>query len=409
MIDERLLAAPIAVIHGPQLRDRLVRLIHEHEKVAGEVIHQGGRRLARTAPRQMPGVVLHARAAAHLLEHLKIKHGALLEPLRLEQPLPISKLRQTSPELVADAPDRGGELLLGRDVMARGKDRHAVHLPPDDAAQRVDLRDRVHLVAEELDAHGAVVLVRWEDLHHVPARPECAAMEVHIIALILHLHETSQQLVAVDLLAHRDGRHHPVVGLGGADAEDARHARHDDHVTPAEQRVGRRVPHAVDLLVDVGVLLDERVGRGDVGLWLVVVVVADEVLHPVVGKQRLELPVQLRRQGLVVHQDERGSLHVGDDVRHGEGLAAPGDPEQHLVGLAISYAGGERLDRLWLAATGFKVRDQLKGAVRGDLRAHGVLKVPHGRGVVRVVRLGHAVNVAAPWPSRSSPVVARGS
>ena len=42
VIDERLLAAPIAVIHGPQLRDRLVRLIHEHEKVAGEIIHQVG-------------------------------------------------------------------------------------------------------------------------------------------------------------------------------------------------------------------------------------------------------------------------------------------------------------------------------------------------------------------------------
>ena len=49
-------------------------------------------------------------------------------------------------------------------------------------------------------------------------------------------------------------------------------------------------------------------------------------------------------------------------------------------GARISYAGGERLDRLWLAATGFKVRDQLKGAVRGDLGAHGVLKVPQGEG-----------------------------
>ena len=40
----------------------------------------------------------------------------------------------------------------------------------------------------------------------------------------------------------------------------------------------------VDLVVDRRVLLDVRVGRGDVGLGLVVVVVGDEVLDRVVGK-----------------------------------------------------------------------------------------------------------------------------
>jgi hypothetical protein len=47
------------------------------------------------------------------------------------------------------------------------------------------------------------------------------------------------------------------------------------------------VPHPVDLLVDERVLLDVRVGRGDVGLGLVVVVVADEVVDGVVGEEDL--------------------------------------------------------------------------------------------------------------------------
>ena len=77
-----------------------------------------------------------------------------------------------------------------------------------------------------------------------------------------------------------------------------------------QQRVRRRVAHAVDLVVDERVLLDVRVRRGDVRLGLVVVVVADEVLDGVVGEELLELAVELRRQRLVVRDDQRGPLHV---------------------------------------------------------------------------------------------------
>ena len=55
-----------------------------------------------------------------------------------------------------------------------------------------------------------------------------------------------------------------------------------DHVAPGQQRLGRRVPEPLDLLVDRGVLLDVGVGLRDVRLGLVVVVVGDEVLDRVV-------------------------------------------------------------------------------------------------------------------------------
>ncbi len=73
---------------------------------------------------------------------------------------------------------------------------------------------------------------------------------------------------------------------------------HDD-VAPGEQRVGRRVPQPLDLVVDRGVLLDVGVRLRDVRLGLVVVVVGDEVLDRVVGQQLAELVGQLRGQRLV--------------------------------------------------------------------------------------------------------------
>ena len=53
---------------------------------------------------------------------------------------------------------------------------------------------------------------------------------------------------------------HAVVGLGVAEAVDARHRGDDDHVAPLEQRPRRGEAQAVDLLVDRRLLLDVGVG-----------------------------------------------------------------------------------------------------------------------------------------------------
>ena len=107
-------------------------------------------------------------------------------------------------------------------------------------------------------------------------------------------------------------------------------------VVALEQRPRRRVAHAVDLLVDVGFLLDIGVGARDVGFGLVIVVVGDEIFDRVVGKEALELAVELRRQRLVGREDQRRTLGRLDHFRHGEGLAGAGDAEQHLVALVSS-------------------------------------------------------------------------
>ena len=93
----------------------------------------------------------------------------------------------------------------------------------------------------------------------------------------------------VDLDAACEVERHRRVGLGVADAVDARDRGDDDYVAARQQRERRRVAHAIDLFVDDRVLLDEGVGRRDVRLGLVVVVVADEVVDRVVGEQLLEL------------------------------------------------------------------------------------------------------------------------
>ena len=111
----------------------------------------------------------------------------------------------------------------------------------------------------------------------------------------------------------------------------------------------------VELLVDVGVFLYIEVGSRDVGFRLVVVVVADEVLDGVLGEEFLELGRQLRRERLVVGDDDGGALDALYDVRHRERLAAAGDAHERLMRQAVRDAVDDSLHRLRLVAGGLKI------------------------------------------------------
>ena len=100
----------------------------------------------------------------------------------------------------------------------------------------------------------------------------------------------------------------------------------------------------VDLVVDRRVLLDVGVARGHVRLGLVVVVVADEVLDPVVGEELAQLVGQLRGERLVRGDDQRRTLHLLDRPGDGRALARARDAEQCLEPIAAFDAGRQRRD-----------------------------------------------------------------
>jgi hypothetical protein len=137
---------------------------------------------------------------------------------------------------------------------------------------------------------------------------------------------------------------------GIADPVDRRHRRHDHHVAPLEQRLGGRQAHLFDVLVDRRILLDVQIARGHIRFGLVIVVVGNEVLDRVLGKELAELRVELRRQGLVRRQHERRPALAGDDVSHRVGLARAGDAKQRLEGEPVVDALGELVDRFGLIA-----------------------------------------------------------
>jgi hypothetical protein len=241
------------------------------------------------------------------------------------------------------------------------------------AANGIDLANGLDGVAEELDADGGVGLVGREDLDDVATHAERTAVKIDVVSLVLDVDQHAEQVVATKLLADLEVDEQTGVTLGGADAVDAAHARDDDHVAAREQRTRRRVAHAIDLVVDDRVLVDVRVARRDVGLGLVVVVVADEVLDRVLREQLLHLAVELRGERLVRRHDERRLAVLRDHVADGERLAGARDAEEHLVLLALFEAAHELRDGLRLIALRLELRDQLE-----ERLGHGE------RGIMRV-------------------------
>ena len=200
-----------------------------------------------------------------------------------------------------------------------------------------------------------------EEFDGVAAHAKHAARKVAAAALVLQRHEIGEQLPLVDLLAHLQGEGHGRIGLDRTDAVDAGDRGHDDDIVALEQGARGRMAHAVDLLVDGAFLLDIGVGPRHIGLGLIVIVVGDEIFDRVVGEEGFELPVELRRQGLVGRQNQGGPVGAGDHLRHGEGLARAGHAQQHLIALMFADGVHQLSDGAGLVALGLVFADDLEG------------------------------------------------
>ena len=299
VLDEHLLAGPVAAVHGANLGQGHVGLVDEEHVVLGEVVHQRVGGAAGLSLGQVARVVLDAGAVARLAQHLHVVAGPRLDALGLQQPALGPHVGQVPIELGLDVLDGKLELLVGRDEVLGGVYLHVVALAQQLAGEGVQLDDALDLVAPELDAHGHLVLVRGHDLQGVAAHAEVAPGHVVVVALVLHVDQLADQAAAAALLAPAHVGDEALVLLWRAQAEDAGDRRHDQHVAPGQQGPRGRVAQLVELLVDVGLLLDVGVGARHVRLGLVVVVVADEVLDGVAGEKFLELRRKLCGQVLL--------------------------------------------------------------------------------------------------------------
>ncbi|MNI11489.1 hypothetical protein D3C73_646360 [compost metagenome] len=351
--------------------------VDEQKRVVGDVFEQGRRRLAGIAAGEITRIVFDAGAGAGGFEHFDIVTGALFEALGFEQATALFQLGKPVLQLFLDLLDRAVQRRARGDIVRVGVDFDRLQVAGLLAGERVELGDRVDLVAEHRDAPCGIFKVGREDFNGVAADPERAADEIDVLALVLLGDEIGEQLALVEPVAdfHLEG--HRRVGFDRTDTIDAGDRCDDDAVVALQQRAGGGVAHAVDLFVDRRFLLDEGVGARHIGFRLVIIVIGDEIFDRVVREEILELGIELRGQRLVGREDDGGALGFLDHLGHGEGFARAGNAEQDLAALVVVDALDEIGDRGRLVAGGLVFRRHADGdAAFGFRRAFGPVRRP---------------------------------
>lgn len=87
----------------------------------------------------------------------------------------------------------------------------------------------------------------------------------------------------------------------------------------------------VNLVVYGKVLFNIGIGAGNIGLGLIIIIIAYKKLHAVIGKKLAHFVAKLRRERFIMRKYQRGPADVFDDIRHGKGLAAARYAQQHLM------------------------------------------------------------------------------
>ncbi len=305
--------------------------VDHQQAVRRKVVKQRRRRFARPAPGEVARVVFDAGAVAQLVHHLQIELGTLAQALLFQQLIVRQQHLTAVRQLGFDLFHRLHNTLARRYIVRFRVDGEALDHRLDVTGQRIEQRQAFNLFVEQLHAQRHIVRLRREDINHLAAHAEGPALERLIVTGVLQLRQTAQNRTLIDDHPLRQVQHHLEIEIRIAQAVDRRHRGHHHHITTLQQRLGRRQTHLLDMFVHRGIFLDKRVGAGNVGFRLVVVVVGDEILHRVFREELFHLTIQLRRQRFVRRENHRRTLEIGNDVGNGEGFARTGNPQQGLV------------------------------------------------------------------------------
>ena len=332
VLDQGYLPRPVASIHGAHLGDRHVAFVHHQKEIVSEVIEQAEWPLPGLSAVEVTAVVLDSAAEPQFSHHLQVVGGALLKSFAFNEASLFVEPLHLFDHVLLNLPDALMQGVLSRNKEVGWVNAQRLKLVQDLAGFRINGLDAFDLISPEMNAH-CMVGIGQENIDHIAVDPERSPAEFAPGAVIKAFNEAVKKGVPADDLARLDFDHAFVKLHRVSNAINAADGGHHDDV-PATAQQGRcgRESELFNFLVDGQILFDEGSARGDVGLWLIVVVVADEVLDQVVGKEFLEFTVELRSQGFVVAQHQSGSLRPLNHIGHRERLARACDAKEGLVG-----------------------------------------------------------------------------
>ena len=199
-----------------------------------------------------------------------------------------------------------------------------------------------------------------KDVDRIAPYAKRTAQKLHVIALVLHLDELADEILAFLRVSRAQNQSHLCVAFGLADAVDGRDRRHDHRIATFENGFGGCKPHLFDMLIDGRILFNEKIARRHISFGLIVVVVGNKVFDSVVREELTHFTVELRRKRLVGRHHDGWYSQARNDVSHRKGLARPGNAQKRLRAVALPKAFGKFGNRRRLITGRIELRVQFK-------------------------------------------------
>lgn len=287
VFNEIRLARLVASVHGLNLRYGYMGLVNDQQEILREIVEQAERARPRRSSVEIARVVLNTLTITEFENHLDIVVDAFGQALGFERSSFAFKLIDTKTEVVPDVVDSHPYTLLAGYEDRSGVDVEFVERVYFAAGNRFDGQEFVDLVAPKDDAQ-CEILVSEKDVHRITLDAEITSVEFYLVTDILSVDEIKEKGVADVVCAFLQRNKIGIERIGVSHAVDTGH-RADDHHVPSsgKQRRNGGESEFVNLVVDGEVLLDIGIGGGDIGFWLVIVVVGDKILDLVVRKEPL--------------------------------------------------------------------------------------------------------------------------
>lgn len=154
-------------------------------------------RLPGGAAIEVSGVVFDAGTEADFLDHLDVVLRPGHEAVGFEETALALEALHLLFEFGVDAVEGALQLLLGEHVLNGGEDEETRGVGDDLHRDRVEDLEALDGIAEEFDADGDL-LVCGVNLDDVASDAESAALEVHLVARVLHVGEADEEVAAID-------------------------------------------------------------------------------------------------------------------------------------------------------------------------------------------------------------------
>ena len=283
----------------------------------------------------MTRIVLNSTAESGFFHHLDIKICPFCDALCFEKFIFTFKILHPFLELRFNAVTCRVHFLLRNHIMRCRENCNMLQKTFNLPCQNIYLGNPVNLIAKKLHAHCRIGIVCRKNFQNISMHPESTALEIHLITRILHIDQSLDHIVPVNLHTRAQGNHHIHIVIRTTNSINTGYRCDNDNIFSLRQSSRRRKTQLVNLIINRRILCYIGVRLWHICLRLVIIVIGYKIFYRIFRKKFFHLAIQLSRKCFVMGNNQRRFVQCLNYIRHRKCLTGTGNAKQCLKLIAL--------------------------------------------------------------------------